>query len=246
MNSLVKGLAVGTMLLVAVPAFAASNISNIKFDNGQVQTSCTAGQVVNVTFRVIVPAGEVAELGQVDVIGDTLAPALPTSLGGELGLQEGAHDVTASVTCPQNTGYYNVEYRTAGIFLGQRAIAITDGVVSVNSFGNALRVVDTNTGSTVGGSDNTPSWLAALMAAIANLAPKTPPTPTTSASCTAYAAANAGTMMNVKNDANVRLQGFLLSQGASIPALAAGASFGFFGPQTQSAVSWFQAANHCN
>lgn len=71
-------------------------------------------------------------------------------------------------------------------------------------------------------------------------------TTTASAACTAYAQANGGTQMGVYNDANVRLQGFLLSQGASIPALKAGASFGFYGPQTQAAVAWFNSTNHCN
>lgn len=72
----------------------------------------------------------------------------------------------------------------------------------------------------------------------------TPPS-TTSAVCTAYAQANAGTVPNTNNAANVRLQGFLLSQGASIPALAAGASFGFYGNQTTAAVGWFNSLNHC-
>lgn len=253
-SKIIKGSLVGAALLLAVPAMASSNISNIQFDNGQTTTSCTPGQTVNMTIRVTVPANEVAELGQVDVVADNLAPALPVQLGSDLGLQEGAHDVQATVTCPQNTGYYTVEYRTAGIYGGQRAVNITDGMTSFGSFSNALRVTSSDTGSSTGGT--TPgTWqdaiaalnaqLAALIASITH--PTTPtPAPTTSAVCTAYAQASVGTTPNVYSDPNSRLQGFLISQGASIPALKAGASFGFYGNQTTAAVGWFNSINHCN
>lgn len=254
MKKVLSIVSVLSLLAFATPALAAS-VSNIKFDNNQTQISCTPGQSVNVTFRVTVPTGEVAELGQVDVLGDNLAPALPTTLGDDLGLQEGAHDVTANVICPQNTGYYTVEYRTAGIYGGQRSATISDGVVSVGSFSNALRVVGTDSNTTTSNGGSVPAWqsaidaLTAQIAALAKLVTpgsgSTTPAPV-SAVCTAYAQANAGTQMNVVSSANVRLQGFLLSQGASIPALAAGAAFGFYGPQTQAAVGWFQASNHCN
>lgn len=258
-SKLVAILGAAAMLVFPAMTFASSNISNIKFDNGQTSFSCTAGQSVNVTFRVVVPAGEVAEIGQTDVISDSLAPSLPFQLGGDLGLQEGPNDVNTSVTCPQNTGYYTVELRTAGIFGGLKAIAITDGVTSLGSFSNALRVVAS--GSTTGGG-STPSQLDVLLAQIqsltaqlgcmstggtwANNACVPKPAPTASTACTQYAQANAGTQPNVYSDANVRLQGFLLSQGASIPALKAGASFGFYGNQTTAAVGWFNSLNHCS
>ncbi len=77
-------------------------------------------------------------------------------------------------------------------------------------------------------------------------APPVNPLPNANALCTELntdlAAASAGT----RSDANVTLQGFLLSKGMSIPAFKAGASFGFFGTQTQNAVTMFENANHCN
>ncbi len=249
--------AVGVMgMFAAMPfmALASSNISNIKFDNGQTQMSCTAGQSVNVTFRVVVPAGEVAELGQVDVLGDNLAPALPFALGGNLGLQEGATDVSTSVTCPQNTGYYTVEFRTAGIFGGQTSVAITDGVTSIGSFTNALRVTASNSTSTSG--SEVPAWQQAISALtaqmnalIASMTHPVPPAPVPvppSGACAQLASAMSGAMMGVNNSANITLQGFLLYQHMSIPALAQGASFGFWGPQTNAALMQFKAQNACN
>lgn len=269
-----KGKFIATVLALlafAPLATSAASVSNIKFDsNGQVQVSCTAGQTVNATFRVVIPAGEVAEIGQTDVVGDNLAPSLPFDLGGELGLQEGSNDVSASFTCPQNTGYYTAELRTAGIFGGQRAVAITDGVTSVGSFGSAIRVVSTN-GSTTSGSD-----VAAFAAIIAKLTANvncisahgtwsdtgagtcTPavaiPTPTPVAgACTEYAQISAGlykgsdTRSPYGGGAVGRLQGFLLGKGAHISLLETNkAPYGFYGDQTDGAVTWFKGAFGCN
>ena len=247
MNIIKTGI-LAVALLFSSSAMAAS-IPNIKFDNGQTTTSCTAGQTVNVTFRVNVPAGEVAELGQVDVLGDSLAPALPAELGGELGLQEGLNDVNTSVMCPQNTGYYTVEYKTAGIFGGVRAITMTDGVTSTASFTSAIRVV-ANGGATTGGTSDVPSWFSSMMSQlIAALKPApvvTPPAPVVNTACTTLATKMVGTMPNVYNDANIKLQGFLLSEGMSIPALAAGASFGFYGPQSAGALAQFKVLKGCS
>lgn len=247
-----KKIAATGIAFVGILGFAAvtnaASITNIKFDNGQTTRDCTAGQSVNFTARITVPSGEVAEKSQVDVISDSLAPELAQDIGGTLGIQEGQSDLNLVAPCPQNTGYYAVEVRTSGIFGGQHSNSITDGVVSVGSFPNALRVV-ASSNTTTGGT----SAIDALSALVAQLAaqvqlllhPVTPPAPAITAACSAYVQANAGTQMGVYNSSNIRLQGFLLSQGASIPALVAGASFGFYGPQTQAAVSWFQSINHC-
>lgn len=246
------------MVSVMLPlATFASSFPNIKFDNGQTTTDCTAGQTVNFTARVNVPSGEVVEKIQVDVLSDSLAPALAQDVGGTLGLQEGQHDVSLTAPCPQNTGYYTIEVRGAGIFGGQRSNSITDGVVSVNTFSNALRVVASgSTGGNNSPQDTAPNWLTALMAQmqaqmaalIASLKPGTGggvPVPPVSSSCQAYKESKMGAVRNVYNDANIRLQGFLLSKGASIPALAAGAAFGFWGDQTESARVWFNSTNNC-
>lgn len=239
---------VATIAMLGVAAVAsAASFTNVQFQNGDVTISGTGGSTVNATFRVVVPAGEVVENIQTDVLGDNLAPVC-TSVGGDKGLEEGIHsDVTLPVKLPPNTGTYTLEVRSAGIFGGVRSISCADGVVSTNSFGSALRVVSdgSNTGSSnsgVGGMS-----FADLVAALkVALGIGSAPAPTTTSEvCKAYAQANAGAQPNVNSDANVRLQGFLLSQGASIPALKAGASFGFYGNQTTAAVGWFNSLNHC-
>lgn len=233
--------------LVPSLAFAAS-IPNLKFDNNQTTRDCSAGQTVNFTARVNVPAGEVVEKVQVDVISDNLAPVLAHDVGGAQGLEEGQHDVNLTVTCPQNTGFYSVEVRTAGIFGGQHSNSITDGVVSVANFGNAIRVVASTSGSSTGGSSSENDvWktiLASLQAIIAKLEKPTGGS-TESAACAELTKKMNGTMPGATSEANTRLQGFLLSEGASIPALASGASFGYFGAQTQAAVNWYKSVNSC-
>lgn len=238
--------------LALVASASAATISNIRFDNNQTTKTVNPGESVNVTFRVTVPAGEVVELGQVDVLGDNLAPELASSLGGELGLQEGQHDVQATITAPQNTGYYAVQFRTAGIFGGQRAVVITDGIQSNTSFANAIRVVDpnANTGSSGSGS-SAPSWfssfqslLDSLMKQVAELtkAVANPPaggTTPLSEKCTQLMNASAGTYFGASNATSLQL--YLISNGFSIPAGATG----YWGSQTQNAYNAFKLANSC-
>lgn len=233
-------IAAGVFLFAGVAS--AATIPNIQFSNGQTSTSCIAGQSVNVTFRVNIPSNEVVELGQVDVIGDTLAPALPSSLGGDLGLQEGPQDVQMSFTCPQNTGYYSVQFSTAGIFGGQRAVTMTDGVTSTATFSNAIRVVaNGSTSGTSGAPAGVDPLVWAKFIAYINAQGSTP-APATDAQCAAFAAANVGSQPNVYNSGNIALQGYLLSQHMSIPALTSGgASFGFYGNQTTAAIGQWRS-----
>lgn len=206
---------------------SAASITNIKFDNGQTTTQCTAGQSVNAVVRLVVPVGEVAEIGQTDVIGDALSPSLPFNLGGQNGLEEGAHDVNVSFPCPPNTGTYTVEIRTAGIFGGQRAVVITDGVTTVASFGGALRVVGTSSGSSSVGV----SEIAALQAQIAELLKlieklQNPPAPTKPAYCTSYATAAAGGTFSLQ---------MWLVQNNFMTQAAMNTGPGIYGPKTTAA-----------
>lgn len=236
-------LGLGMMIGPAI-AFAAS-IDNIQFSNGQTTTQCTAGESVNVTFRVTVPVNEVMELAQVDVIGDTLAPALPTQVGGSLGLQEGQNDIQMSVTCPQNTGNYGVQLKTAGIYGGQQAVNITDGVTQSNTFGSALRVAAS--GNSTSGSSNIPSWLAALIAAL-HPTPAPAPAPAGNAAKCAMVAPFLGAGSYTYSSLGVQLQSVLLLDNPnSIPALHAGATIpmGYFGPQTHAALSAYDDKYGC-
>ncbi len=223
----------------------AASFTNVSFENGDVTISGTGGSTVSATFRLTVPAGQVVEYVEVDVLGDSLAP-VETSVGGTQGLQEGTHDVTLSVKLPPNTGTYTVQVKGAGIYGGLRSINAADGVVAgPTSFSNAVRVVAS--GSTVvGGDSSMPSWLAALIAALK----PTTPTPAPSSACSEYNSLKAG--LSVGSDTRPggsvgKFQSFLMYKGFNIPLLSSNqAPYGYFGQQSLSASNSFALANGCN
>lgn len=268
MNKLI-GFSVGaaTLLAFAAPTFAASVTSQAIFD-GQTQVYGNAGTSVQATFQIDIPAGQV--LHAIRTKTDS-QPTVCTAVGPFEGAQ--VVDVTTNITLPPNTNnggyslvadlYYTDTLPQAEAMTGDLACTSSVGGAHVNTSayngGTVVNVLpsggDTgNTGST--------SNLDALTALVANLAaqiqlilhPATStgtgtPTPVSTA-CTAFTAAMQGTVQGQSQKwdgaPNVKLQGFLLSQGESIPALAAGASFGFYGVQTSAAVAAFNASNHCN
>lgn len=252
MKNKILGLVVAAAL---VPfAAAAASFTNVQFDNGDVTISGAGASTVNATFRVTVPANQVVEWVETDVAGDNLAPVC-TQVGGDKGLEEGTHDVSLSVKLPPNTGTYTLNVKGAGIFGGFRSVDCNDSVVGSASFGGALRTV--SGGTTSGGSTTSDlqAMIASLTAQVSCMVsggtwngtacvPKTVPPVATK--CAALATKLVGTIMGARNSANVVLQGYLLSEGMDIPALAAGASFGFYGPQTNAALSLFKSANSCN
>lgn len=255
MSKVIKGLVITGLSLALPMAAMAATFSNVQFDNGDVTVSGTGGSTVNAKFHIIVPVGQVIEYIQTDVIGDSLAP-VDTSVGGSLGLQEGTHDVTVSVTLPPNTGTYTLNVKGAGIYGGVRAVSADDAsaVTSTGSFGSALRVVaDSDNTTNNGGGSTAPTWLSALLAQIqaqtaailasinSHAAPVTPAPAGVCADLAAYGNLYQG----ATGQQVVQLQGLLLSKGASIPALAAGASFGYFGPQTAAALASVKSTNHC-
>lgn len=146
-------------------------------------------------------------------------------------------------------------YGTSGTGADNNCGGVVNDTMTFNNVltltsGQATGDTANNTGHNGSGSTGNSSPLGAIMQALQAIIAKLSAAPTTTPPvatgvCAAYSQAVAGTQPNVYNDANVRLQGFLLSQGASIPALKAGASFGFFGNQTTAAVGWFNSLNHC-
>ena len=228
--------------LVATPAFAAS-ITNIEFSNGDVVHQGTGGSTVDVEFRVVVGAGEVVEQFEVDVLSDNLAPVCE-SVGGERGLEQGTHFVTRSVKLPPNTGTYDVQAKASGIFGATRSIDCTSDVVDSTTFNDAIRVVgggttNTNVGGTNLNLDELKAWILALIQG-------TQPAPVAEKpACKALADKMVGTVQGSTASGNVRLQGFLLAEGMSIPALEQGAAFGFYGSQTANAVSVYKGVHGC-
>ena len=229
----------------------AASITNIEFQNGDVTYQGTGGSSVSAKVRVVVPANQVVEKLQIDVLGDSLASEC-VDVGGDKGLEEGTHFVNVSLKLPPNTGSYMPEFQGSGIYGAFRAVDCTSNVTaSAVSFGNALKVVSNavNSGNTNTGSSNDapPAWLSALLAQIqANMAallaalkPVTPPTPPTPTLCVQLLTAQAS--------GTSALQSFLMTNGQANMFHAAGvyAPTNFFGPITTSALNAFKMQNNC-
>lgn len=266
MNNIIKfavGAAIVAPALIASSAFAATSITFLTFPNSGPNATIEAGASVDTKVTFDLTANSELE---------SLSLQIVDNAGNNIGMPETCFDVSDRVVAGTFTrvGTFDTTGGTEGTFgIRVRGYGVpgpgTDnncgGTVNDNQyFPNRLTLTESqntgnnanNTGGGPGGNTGS-GGLAGQIGALTDLfkawiAAQTKPTtpPATSAACSAYAQANGGTQMGVYNDANVRLQGFLLSQGASIPALKAGASFGFYGPQTQAAVAWFQGMNHCN
>jgi hypothetical protein len=236
-------------LSLALPAFAAS-FTNVEFQNGQTTIEGTGGTTVNATFRVVVGSGEVVEYVQTDVLGDSLAPVC-TSVGGELGLQQGTHDITLAIKLPPNTGTHSIAVQGSGIYGGFRADDCVGDVVGSATFSNAIRVVGSSTTTNTTSSESAPSWFAAFQAQItALIAALRPVTATPNAACTEYASLSAGLSFGSDTRPGGRVgqfQSFLMYKGFNIPLLSSNqAPYGFYGSQTNAAAMSFRAANNCN
>ena len=250
-------IASASMLAVAVPAFAANLDGQAIFPGNQNQVWENPNDSVSIRLVLEAETGEVIHAVEFNFIdGGNLS-----SVCKDISNFEGAQDrtVTTSVNVPPNTGDYGMEINVFHTDTMQEANARTGSAAcqgdndSVYNEGNVVHVVpngssnnsNNNDGNTSGNSDEEiPSWLAALLAAL-GIGGTNTPAPTVSPKCAELNAKLVGTVDNTYNDANVRLQGFLLSEGASIPALKAGASFGYKGDQTRAAVSWFKTTNQC-
>src|SRR3990167_2790269 len=198
---MLKKLFISTVALLAPLAVFAADITNIEFGNGDVTADGKGGSSVQASFRIVVPSDEVVEYIQTDVDGDSLAP-VDHSVGGTLGLQEGTHNVKVSVKLPPNTGTYDLDVQTAGIFSGIRAINGDDNVNDSETFSDALRVVSNSSNSSSTNDDDedaAPAWLSAIMAqfnallAALNTNPVSTPAPV-STSCAEYANLSIGLM----------------------------------------------------
>lgn len=245
---MIKKLLISTIIAVSPLAVLAADITNVEFNNGDVTVDGKGGSTVQAEFRVVVPANEVVEYVQTDVDGDNLGP-VDHSVGGSLGLQEGTHKVKVSVKLPPNTGTYDLDVQTAGIYGGIRAINGDDNVNDNETFSDALRVVSSSSSSTNNDDeDSAPSWLSALLAQIqaqtaailaAFQTAQTPVTPPVLSLCSQLSTAQ----MSGTN----AIQSFLMAHGQAGPFNAIGvyAPTGFYGPVTIAALSNFKWQNNC-
>jgi hypothetical protein len=234
--------AVLSVLFMFASFASAASVTNVEYSNGDVTVQGKAGESVSGKVRIVVPANEEVEFVQFDVISDNLAPVCVEVSR----LQEGTHfvNIPGDVKFPPNTGTYDLQVKTSGIFGGLAAIDCNNNVTATQSFNNSVRTVgSSSTSSNVGSTSWMQSQIDALKALIEQLTK--PTVPVASTKCSALASKMAGAVYGTRSSANIVLQGYLLSEGASIPALAAGAAFGFYGDQTMAAVSVFKAQNSC-
>ena len=156
-------LLVGAVLLFGGIGVAnAASITNVEFGNGDVTIQGTGGSTVTAKLRIVVGAGEVVEKVQTDVLSDSLAPVC-VEVGGEKGLEEGTHFVDVQVKLPPNTGTYTLEAKASGIYGAFKTVDCTSNIVATASFGGALKVVGSSSGSIGGSGDTTISALLALI-----------------------------------------------------------------------------------
>lgn len=245
---MIKKLLISGLIALSPMAVLAADITNVEFDNGDVTVSGKGASTVQATFRVVVSANEVVEYVQVDVAGDNLAP-VDHSVGGNLGLQEGTHKVKVSVKLPPNTGTFDLDVQTAGIYGGIRAIDGDDNENGNETFSDALRTVSSSSSTTNNDDDedSAPAWLTVLMAQlqaqmaalIASLKPATP--------ATGGSPVPASLCSQIPQGDTFALQAFLMAHGQAGPFHAIGvyAPTGFRGNATESALSAFKWQNNC-
>ena len=251
---MIKKLFISTLIAVSpLAALASTDITNIEFGNGDVTIDCKGGNTVQATFRIVVDSDEVVEYVQTDLISDSLGP-VDHSVGGTLGLQEGTHNVKLPLKCAPNTGMYDVDVQTAGIFGGIRAINGNDNVNDSETFSDAVRVVSSSSSSSSSNNDDDedapPSWLSALLAQIqANMAAllaalkPVEPAPGTGGTAPICSQIKSFNHLSYGMNGAEGLQNFLIQNGYG-NVITYGVT-GFFGSQTQQASNMFRTANNC-
>lgn len=247
MKKLISGIALTAMFALPLVAGAATVTSNAVF-NGQTQVYGNAGQSVQATFQVDIPAGQVLHAIRTKV--DSQA-TICTAIGPFEGAQ--TVDTNVNITLPPNTNsggysliadlYYTDTLPQAEAMTGDLACTSAVGGSHVNmgayNAGTVVNVLPTSGGTTGSSSNGIPAWFTAWWNA------QHPTAPAPSSACASLNSKLSGTIDNTYNDANARLQGFLISEGIDIPAIRAGASYGYKGPQTRAGVASFQVSNHC-
>lgn len=174
--------------------------------------------------------------------------------------QTGTYTRTINVPAPDSQGEQDIVFTLFGDNdLGEQDFnGQADNLQDTYTINNRVAVDEDGTsGDGIDEDDNDGSGSSvsqwdAVMAALTAIVNKlngggSTPAPAGS-SCAQLSAKMTGTQMNVYNNPNVALQGFLLSDNPnSIPALKAGSTvpMGYYGPQTAAAISMFKSAHQC-
>jgi hypothetical protein len=188
-NVSLGGIAVLAVLFMFASFASAASVTNVEYSNGDVTVQGKAGESVSGKVRIVVPANEEVEFVQFDVISDNLAPVCV-----EVGrLQEGTHfvNIAGDVKFPPNTGTYDLQVKTSGIFGGLAAIDCNNNVTATQNFNNSVRTVGSSSSTSVGGGsliEQLQKQIADLLKMIADL--QKPTVPLKPAGCTAVVAYN--------------------------------------------------------
>lgn len=258
MKKLLIGVATAVAFVLPVAALASTNISDITFDGSGPNVTVTTGSTVNSKVTLTLTAGSEVE---------SLGFQLVDNTGNSVGVPQTCVDVsdrvvagTYTVEAPFDTtgsteGTFGIRVKAYGI-TGPGADNNCGGTVNDNQYfsnritftesANSGNAIANNTGGGSGGSGGSTNQLSVLIALLTQLihpsAGSSTPPASTDAQCAAFTNANVGTQPNVYNSGNIALQGYLLSQHMSIPALTqGGASFGFYGNQTTTAVGQWRS-----
>lgn len=235
------GMAIAFMLPLAV--FASANLTFLTVD-GATNATVSEGSSIDAKVTLNTSASTHVESMSWELVGSNLPQTcIDTSdISSSGGTFTRSFDID---TTGATEGTWDVRIRAYGNDGASvsNLCETSDQVDSMN-FPNRITVTDSNNDNQTGGTSGSqpPSWLAALIAA---LRPSTPTPPASSSACAVLATKLLGTQDFVYNNANVVLQGYLLSEGMSIPALAAGASFGYKGTQTNAALSMYKSSKGC-
>ena len=247
-STLVVGLVIVFAFAFALTAFA-TDVTNATFDD-EPTIDVKPNERFDVTVRIVVPNGEVVENIETDITPDGRAPVCHEGFE----LHEGTHFVDLDLKAPSNVDLdgYDLDIDTFGIFGPNTTVACDDDDHNGgDGFDEVIRVVGSGSGSNGGDDDGGETifglsfddFLAAVIAAITgNTGGPAPANP----QCEMLDDKMFGTQFGVTNQANGRLQGFLLSEGMSIPALENNtAPFGYWGPQTQGAINSYKSVHGC-
>ena len=243
---------------VATPAKAAVNFDGIApviFEAGngwESNVDVDAGDTIRAKLILDITADDDVNAVSYDFIGDFI-PKVCIQLPQEQTQSVNDFPVELDMLAPNTAGSWDVQFAAYGNNGPETDFNCTNSVDTLNVNDRIIvNLGDSNTAGSTGGGSGTVgnSVLASLMSQVKLLADavaklSAPTTPAPSGKCAAVSAKLVGTMDNTYNQANVQLQGYLLSEGMSIPALAAGASFGYKGPQTNAALAQFKAMNQC-
>lgn len=252
MGKIITGALIGVALFGFAGFASASSINASAIFDEQTEAWGNPGDDLDITLRIEAEVGEVVHAIETDYIGDSRAPVCH-DISNFQGNQQ--RDVSVDSTLPPNTDDYGFEVRVftadnmneANALKGNTACTGDNeldydesDVVHVLPDGDSS---DDDNGS--GSSDNDEDSVLSVILAWIQAQMSGGSTPTPSSACAELQDKLLGTQDNVYNNANVMLQGFLLSEGMSIPALAAGASFGYKGPQTNAALQSWKASHQC-